>query len=64
MHMEGCMVHRIANILSIIVLLTLIATPVMGAGLPPAPGPDRVSYQDEGSIDVTTQDATISPRLQ
>jgi hypothetical protein len=58
MHTEGCMVHRIANILSIIVLLTLIATPVMGAGLPPAPGPDSVSHQGEGSIEVTTQDAT------
>ena len=58
MHTEGCMIHRIANILSIFVLLMLVATPVMATGLPTATRPNQGDYLNEDQIRVSTESAT------
>ena len=64
MDMEGCMVQRIANILSILVLLTLIATPVMGAALPPVPRLKESVTRMTGKSTSPPRTQLTSPRLQ
>jgi hypothetical protein len=52
------MIHRIANILSIFMLIMLVATPVMATSLPPAVSPDQGPYLGEDEIRVSTEEAT------
>ncbi|MCX6007948.1 MAG: hypothetical protein NTZ34_11920, partial [Chloroflexi bacterium] len=52
------MLHRIANILSIFILLMLVSTPVLATGLPPDAGLNQGIHQQEGHIEVSTEAAT------
>jgi hypothetical protein len=52
------MIHRLANILSIFILLMLVATPALATGLPQDAGLNQGNDQREGQVEVSTEDAT------